>query len=418
MRSPRKFKIIVGVTGGIAAYKACELVRLFKKQGHQVRVVMTASAERFVGPLTFHSLSGEPVLRSLHGEGNASYDMSATAHIDLARWGDLLVVAPATANFLAKLACGIADDALLTECLAYHGTALIAPAMNTRMWEAGPTQENLEKLRARGYCFVGPVAGDLACGETGAGKMSEPAEIFEAAIGLLEADLPLAGKKILVTSGPTRAYIDSVRFITNRSSGRMGFSIAEAAQRLGAEVVLVTGPVDPRFSRLEGATVIEVETGEEMLEACLGHLDSAHGVFATAAVADFQPKERAAGKIRREGSLTMEFDASVDVLAELGRRKKAGQIFFGFAAEVGEGEAEFAKAREKIRRKHLDFLALNNVARSDIGFDTVDNEIYLFEGAASVRKIAKDTKEKLAEILLREVFLSGSAGAAGPGVHA
>ena len=408
MRSPRRSKIILGVTGGIAAYKACELVRLFKKAGHEVRVVMTASAERFVGPLTFHSLSGEPVLRSLHTD---DYDLSATSHIDLAKWGDLLVVAPATANFLAKLAAGIADDALLTECLAFHGTALLAPAMNTRMWDAGPTQENLEKLRARGYRFQGPVSGDLACGETGLGKMSEPAEIFAAAQALLTEDQPLAGKKVLVTSGPTRAYIDQVRFITNRSSGRMGHSLAEAALRLGAEVVLVTGPVDPRFSRLEGATVIEVETGEEMLAACREHIDVAHALFATAAVADFQPKERAAGKLRRAGTLTMEFDASVDVLAELGKLKKPGQLFFGFAAEVGEGEAEFEKAREKIRRKHLDFLALNNVSRADIGFDAPDNEVYLFEGETSVRKIAKDTKARLAETLLREAFatLPGSA---------
>lgn len=404
-----KRKVILGVTGGIAAYKACELVRLFKKAGHEVRVVMTASAERFVGPLTFHSLSGEPVLRSLHSD---DYDLSATSHIDLARWGDLLVVAPATANFLAKLTAGIADDALLTECLAYHGTALLAPAMNTRMWDAGPTQENLEKLRSRGYRLVGPVSGELACGETGLGKMSEPQEIFEAAQALLTEDQPLAGKKVLVTSGPTRAYIDRVRFITNRSSGRMGHSIAEAALRLGAEVVLVTGPVDPRFSRLDGATVLEVETGEEMLEACRLHIETAHALFATAAVADFQPKQRVDGKIRRIGTLTMELDASVDVLAELGKLKKPGQLFFGFAAEVGEGEAEFEKARDKIRRKRLDFLALNNVARADIGFDAEDNEVYLFEGEASVRKIAKDSKARLAETLLREAFAAKPAAVA------
>jgi len=406
MHSPRKSRIIVGVTGGIAAYKACELVRLFKKAGHEVRVVMTASAERFVGPLTFHSLSGEPVLRSLH---NGDYDLSATSHIDLAKWADLLVVAPATANFLAKLAAGISDDALLTECLAFHGPALLAPAMNTRMWDAGPTQENLEKLRSRGYQFAGPVAGDLACGETGVGKMSEPNEIADAAMKLLVSDQPLSGKKVVVTSGPTRSYIDRVRFLTNRSSGRMGHSIAEAAERLGAEVVLVTGPVEPRFATLERGTVIEVETGDEMLAACQEHMPTASALFATAAVADFKMPEVVDGKLRREGTLKLEMEASVDVLAELAKAKRAGQIFFGFAAETGEGEPEFEKARDKIRRKGLDFLALNNVSRSDIGFDVDNNEVYLFEGALAPRMLAKDSKSKLAEILVREAFSKGGA---------
>ncbi len=407
MRSQKKSRILLGVTGGISAYKSCELVRLFKKAGHEVRVVMTASAERFVGPLTFHSLSGEPVLRSLH---TGDYDLSATSHIDLAQWGELLVVAPATANFLAKLACGIADDALLTESLAYRGPALLVPAMNTRMWEADSTQKNLETLRERGYMFSGPVAGDLACGETGLGKMSEPAEIFAASEKLLQANLPLAGKKILVTSGPTRSYIDRVRFLTNRSSGRMGHSIALAAERQGAEVVLVTGPVDPRFASLERGVVIEVETGDDMLAACRDHLGGAHALFATAAVADFQMPSVVEGKLRRNGILKLEMEASVDVLAELAKLKRPGQIFFGFAAEVGEGEAEFAKAREKIRRKSLDFLALNNVARADIGFDAEDNEIYLFEGESSMRKISKDTKAHLAEVLLHEAFRKQELG--------
>ncbi len=391
-------KVILGVTGGIAAYKSCELVRLFKKAGHEVRVVMTAGAERFVGPLTFHSLSGEPVLRSLH-EG--AYDLSATAHIDLAQWGDILIVAPATANFLAKFAGGLADDALLTEALAFQGPILLAPAMNTRMWEAQVTQENLARLQARGVRLVGPVAGDLACGETGAGKMSEPAEIFAAAL----ADRPLAGKKILVTSGPTRAYIDKVRFLTNRSSGRMGHSLAEAAARLGAEVVLVTGPVEPRFAKLAQGKVIEVETGDEMLAACLPHLPTVDAVFATAAVADFQMPEILEGKLRREGKLSLELEASVDVLGELAKQKRPGQVFFGFAAEAGEGEAEFAKAREKIARKKLDYLALNNISRKDIGFDALDNEVYLFQASGDMRKLAKTAKSGLAEALLREVFL-------------
>jgi phosphopantothenoylcysteine decarboxylase / phosphopantothenate---cysteine ligase len=394
-------KIVLGVTGGIAAYKACELVRLFKKAGHEVRVVMSANAERFVGPLTFHSLSGEPVLRSLHEEG---YDLSATSHIDLARWGDLLVVAPATANFLAKLACGIADDALLTECIAFRGPALLAPAMNTRMWEADSTQENLQKLRTRGYRFVGPANGELACGENGLGKMSEPEEIYAKALEVLAGKFPLAGKKVLVTSGPTRAYIDRVRFLTNRSSGRMGHSIAQAAERMGAEVVLVTGPVEPRFAKLERGTVIEVETGDEMLAACRPELAATDVLFATAAVADFKLPQVLDGKLRREGVLHLDLEASVDVLGELAKEKRPGQVFFGFAAEVGEGDAEFAKARDKIRRKRLDFLALNNVSRTDIGFDSENNEIFLFQGENEVRKLPKDSKSHLAELLVQEAF--------------
>jgi phosphopantothenoylcysteine decarboxylase/phosphopantothenate--cysteine ligase len=386
-------KIILGVTGGIAAYKACELVRLFKKAGHEVRVVMTASAEKFVGPLTFHSLSGEPVLRSLH-EG--AYDLSATSHIELAQWGDALVVAPATANFLAKFASGQADDALLTEALAFQGPIFLAPAMNTRMWEAEITQANLALLHSR-VRFIGPVSGDLACGETGEGKMSEPMEIFQA---VTEKPL-LSGLKILVTSGPTRACIDSVRYLTNRSSGRMGHALAKRAAELGAEVVLVTGPVEEKYAKAAKVKTLKVETAEEMLAACLPELEGSDLVIAAAAVADFRMPEVLPGKLRREGSLSLEMIASADVLAELGKRKKPGQIFMGFAAEAGEGEAEFAKAREKIQKKNLDFLALNNVSRKDIGFDVSENEIYLFAGKEAPIKLPKAAKASIAELLLK-----------------
>lgn len=406
MASPRKSRIILGVTGGIAAYKACELVRLFKKAGHDVRVVMSAAAEQFVGALTFHSLSGEPVLRSLH---NGEYDLSATSHIDLAQWGDILIVAPATANFLAKFANGIADDALLTEALAFQGPVLLAPAMNTRMWDAIPTQENLERLTKRGLHFIGPIAGDLACGEVGAGKMSEPTEIFAKAVEILSQNAGvLSGKTVLITSGPTRSYIDKVRFLTNRSSGKMGYAVAEAAEKMGANVVLVTGPVEPRFAKLSRGKVIEVETGDEMLSACLQYIDQADLVFAAAAVADFKMPEVIEGKMRREGTLKLEMQAAVDVLAELGKKKKPGQIFVGFAAEAGEGEAEFQKAREKMKKKNLDMLALNNISRKDIGFDVNENEIYLFSSDAlsksrgAVKKLAKEAKAKLAETLLNE----------------
>ena len=405
MPSPQRFKIVLGITGGIAAYKSAELVRLFVKAGHEVRVMMTKEAEKFIGVVTMHSLSGNPVLRTLGAA--ESYDLSATSYIDLAKWGDLLVVAPATANFLAKFSVGIADDALLTEALAFTNPILLAPAMNTRMWEAQITQENFSRLQKRnGVHFTGPISGNLACGEVGLGKMQEPEEIFSTALNILNSQesLPLSGKHVLITSGPTRSYIDAVRFITNRSSGRMGYSIALAAEKLGATVTLVTGPVEPRFATLPKGEVISVETGKEMLEAALKVLPRADFVFATAAVADFEPREVIAGKMPRAvGELTMNFVASVDVIGALAQHKKTRQVFFGFAAEHGEGNAEFLKAKQKLTSKKLDFLALNNVARIDIGFDANDNEIYLFSSTQKEpQKIAKQPKNELAEKLLLE----------------
>jgi len=403
MPLPKNSKIILGVCGGIAAYKACELVRLFKKQGHSVRVVMTAHAESFVGSLTFHSLSGEPVLRSLR-EGVS--DLSATSHIDLAKWGDLLVIVPATANTMAKLAHGICDDALTTEALAFQGKKVLAPAMNTRMWEAEATQENLRTLASRGWKVVGPSSGDLACGEFGAGKLSESKEIFSFCESLFTSG-PLAGKKVLVTSGPTRAYIDSVRYITNRSSGRMGHSMAEAAVEMGAEVVLVTGPVEPRFSRVDRGIVKEVETGQEMLTACLEHLDSSDFVIATAAVADFEMPSVVDGKMRREGFLDLKLVASVDVLAELGKRKRPGQIFMGFAAEAGEGKEQLDKGWSKLQKKNLDLLALNNISRKDIGFDAKDNEVFVLSAKSHEPEvIVKSAKSEVARALLHHMVNS------------
>lgn len=402
MASPKSYKIILGVTGGIAAYKACELVRLFKKAGHQVRVVMTAHAEGFVGPITFQSLSGEPVLRSLQ-EGVS--DLSATSHIDLAQWGEILVVAPATANFLAKYSYGAADDALLTEALAFQGPVLVAPAMNTRMWNAEVTLENVDRLLSRGIRVVGPESGDLACGEVGTGKMSEPSEIFAAALNILEKGQPLKGKKVLVTSGPTRAPIDSVRFLTNRSSGKMGHAVALAAELLGAEVTLVTGPVEDRYARLRKGRVVKVETGSEMLAACESELLGAHAIFAAAAVADFEMPEVFVGKMKREGTLDLHLKSSVDVLAQLGKQKKKDQVFFGFAAEAGAGEEAYAKARAKMEKKNLDFLALNDVSRKDIGFDADQNEIHLFaRDLSSVDIWKKSGKFSLAERLVKKAF--------------
>ena len=401
MPSLKSHKIILGVTGGISAYKACELVRLFKKAGHQVRVIMTKAAEDFVSPLTLATLSEFPVLRALK-EGTD--DLSRTSHIDLAQWGDVLVVAPATANFLAKYRAGIADDALTTEALAFRGEVFLAPAMNTRMWNAPVTQENCAALQARGVHFIGPEDGQLACGEIGLGKMAEPQEILTKVLSHGKPWQPLKGKKILITSGPTRSYIDSVRYFTNRSSGRMGHALAVRAEELGAEVVLVVGPVEEKFAQLKFGKVDKVETGAEMLQSCLVELPSADIVIAAAAVADFGLEKPLVGKMRREGVWHLNLTSTVDVLAELGKLKQVNQVFLGFAAEVGEGAPELEKGFAKIKKKNLDILALNNVARNDIGFDTKDNEIFLLHPQGEIEKIAKASKAKIADVLLAQTL--------------
>lgn len=399
LNSAKSRNVLIGVTGGIAAYKACELVRLFKKSGWQVRVIMTREAENFVGALTFQSLSGEPVLRSLHDQ---KYDLSATSHIDLANWANLFVIAPVTANVMAKLAHGIADDALTTEALAFQGPMLLAPGMNTRMWNAVSTLENWKTLQARGVFFVGPLEGDLACGETGIGKMSEPHDIFSEAAALVSQQKLLAGKKVLITSGPTRSYIDEIRYLTNRSSGKMGHALAMEAVRLGAEVTFVTGPVDENQRLVPGAKVVAVETGKEMVEACHSEALRCDFVIGTAAVSDFGLEKPFSGKIRREGNLQLDLVSTVDVLGELGKKKKAGQIFVGFAAEFGAGEQEHLKAKEKMGKKNLDFVALNNVARKDIGFDVSENEIHLVTKKGETKVFAKQSKNEIAKCLWQE----------------
>ncbi len=389
--------IILGITGGIAAYKSCELVRLFVKNGSNVRVILTKQGEQFVTPLTLESLSNNPVLRSLGDQ--QSYDLSATAHIDLCEWGDALVVAPATANFMAKLAHGICDDALLTEALAFTKPIFMAPAMNVRMWEAPITQENRKKLRARKVEEIGPVSGDLACGETGMGKMAEPMEIYQKVAEKLESQ-PLKGVHVLVTSGPTRTYLDPVRFLTNRSSGRMGYMIARAAEKQGAHVTLISGPVDSAYTKLEQGKTFQVETNDEMEAQALSALPKANIIFSTAAVCDFLMKDEKKGKIPRKETLNLELNSAKDILSSLTAKRKPGQVFMGFAAEVGTKKEQMEKAQDKLKTKGLDFIALNDVSRSDIGFDVDTNELYVFENNASHTFLPKASKEEIAQRLL------------------
>jgi phosphopantothenoylcysteine decarboxylase/phosphopantothenate--cysteine ligase len=329
----------------------------------------------------------------------SGYDLSATAHIDLANWGDAFIISPCSANTMAKFANGLADDALSTEALAFTGPVLLAPAMNTRMWDAKATQANLELLLTRGFHVIGPAAGDLACGEVGMGKMSEPQEIFARALSLLQ-EPKLAGKKILITSGPTRAYLDSVRFLTNRSSGKMGYALATAAQSLGAEVVFVTGPVDEKWRQPRGVRVISVETTDEMQAAAMAELEGADMVVAAAAVVDFEAEKRD-GKIERKGQLDLNLRASTDVIASLANARNAEQIFIAFAAESGTPEEQAARAMLKLERKKVDFVALNDIGRGDIGFDREENEIRIFSRNGSpVKTFAKASKLDIARSLL------------------
>jgi phosphopantothenoylcysteine decarboxylase/phosphopantothenate--cysteine ligase len=358
-------KIILGVTGGIAAYKAAELCRLLIKAGADVRVVMTAAAQQFVGPLTFQALSGKPVLTSLW---DAASD-DAMEHIHLSRDADLLLVVPASADFLAKLAYGRADDLLSTLCLARACKLAVAPAMNREMWAAAPTRRNLEQLRADGVSLLGPAAGEQACGETGLGRMLEPADLLAALPGLLGAG-PLAGKRVLITAGPTFEPIDPVRGLTNLSSGKMGYAVARAAAEAGAEVCLVSGPTC--LATPAGATRTGVQSAAEMRRAVLAHLP-ADVFIAVAAVADYRVEAAATQKIKKStDGMTLQLVANPDILAEVAALPDA-PFCVGFAAET-EQLAEHAEAKRL--KKKLPLL-VGNLAQDTLGQDTA--ELVLFD---------------------------------------
>jgi phosphopantothenoylcysteine decarboxylase/phosphopantothenate--cysteine ligase len=358
-------KIILGVTGGIAAYKAAELCRLLVKAGAEVRVVMTAAAQQFVTPLTFQALSGQPVLTSLWDASSGD----GMDHIHLSRTADLLLLAPASADFLAKLAQGRADDLLSTLCLARTCPLMVAPAMNREMWAAAATQRNLEQLRADDVTVLGPAAGEQACGEIGLGRMLEASEIAAALTGLLKAG-PLAGKRALITAGPTFEAIDPVRGLTNRSSGKMGYAVAQAAAEAGAEVCLVSGPTC--LAPPAGVRRIDVQSAAEMREAVLAQLPC--DVFiAVAAVADYRVDAAAAQKIKKSTeSLTLKLVANPDILAEIAALPNA-PFCVGFAAET-EHLAEYAESKRL--RKKLPLL-VGNLAQDTLGQDTA--ELVLFD---------------------------------------
>ncbi len=384
--------ILLGVTGGIAAYKACEVLRLFDKASHRVRVVMTRTATEFVGPLTFETLSKAPVLTDAQPLG----EYGAILHIDYADEADVFVIAPCTANVIAKLAQGIADDALSTTALAFLGPVLIAPAMNVNMWNSASVQENLATLRGRGVHIVEPSSGDLACGWVGEGRLAEPPEIVAAVLKVLDLHKDLARLRIVVSAGPTLERIDPVRYISNRSSGKMGYAVAEAARARGASVTLVSGPVS--IAKPEGVRVISVESASEMKLAIEASMAEADIVVMAAAVAHYRSASPVDQKIKKGAeAVQVSLVRNDDILEGLSRTKRGDQVLVGFAAETND---VIAYGREKLKRKNADLFVANDVSRADIGFSADENEVHLLFADGRVVKVDKAPKRKIANAIL------------------
>jgi phosphopantothenoylcysteine decarboxylase/phosphopantothenate--cysteine ligase len=409
-------RILLGVSGGISAYKAVELARLAIKAGHAVRVVQTEASERFVGRATFEGITGAPVLVDefepdpARGAfpGDPAPDHAPIAHLELVRRADAFAVVPASANTLAKLAAGLADNLLTSAALASEAPLVLAPAMNDRMWAHPATSANLELLRERGAIVVDPEVGSLASrGEWGAGRLAEPVAILGAIERAIEGVSPdsfsprsLDGLRLLVTAGGTREPIDSVRFVGNRSSGRMGFAVAAEAARRGADVTVVAANV--ALPRADGVRYVEVETAEELRLAARSEFGAADALVMAAAVADFRPSAPVTDKISKSGrdGLTVEMEATADVLAELAAERRPGQLLVGFAAEHGEGAVE--RARGKLERKGLDAVVVNDISRADIGFDTDENEVTLVT-AAGAEPVPQGSKAEVAVVILDAV---------------
>lgn len=390
-------RVALGVTGGIAGYKAVELVRVLQERGLEVQVIMTRSARKFVTPLTFASLSGRKVITEMFGGAGGEPNVeSAIEHIAVAQSIDLLVVAPATANVLAKMARGIADDFLTTLCLATKAPTIVAPAMNVNMWENAATQENLEILRKRGVKVLEPDEGYLACGMTGAGRLASveaiAREVFET-LGLRE---DLKDETVLVTAGRTEEPLDPVRYLSNRSSGKMGYALAEASRRRGARVVLVSGPT--HLEPPVGVLLEPVRTTEEMAESVVRYLDRASVVLMAAAVADFRPAEARAAKIKKQGGvLTLKMEPTRDILAEIAARRRPEQLVVGFAAET---ENSLENAAAKLRAKRLDLVVVNDVTQEGAGFEVDTNIVTLLFSDGRERPLEKMSKFEVANRVL------------------
>lgn len=388
--------VVLGVTGGIAAYKACELTSRLRKAGAQVYVIMTKNACQFVAPLTFETLSNHPVATDTF----ARPETWEVEHVALAKRADVFVIAPATANILAKMACGLADDMLSTTVLATRAPVLVAPAMNTGMWDNPATQENVERLQQRGVHFIGPEGGFLACGDTGAGRMSEPKDIFDAIEKLLAMQQDLAGLSVLVTAGPTQERLDPVRFITNRSSGKMGYAIAAAAAARGASVTLVTGPTSLPIP--QGVNAVRILSTQELYDQMLALCPKMDVVIQAAAPADFTPETVADQKIKKQGNepLVIRLTQTPDVAAAVGKTKKEGQTLVGFAAETND---VLQNAQKKLAKKNLDLIVANDVTAPGAGFD-VDTNIVTFVTQDGLEKLPKMKKAEVADALLDRIL--------------
>jgi phosphopantothenoylcysteine decarboxylase / phosphopantothenate---cysteine ligase len=403
MGSPAPHRVLLGVTGGIAAYKSADLVRRLRERDVEVQVVMTASAHEFVTPLTFQALSALPVRSDL-------WDASAEAamgHIELARWPDRILVAPASADFLARLAHGLADDLLTTLCLATDRPIAVAPAMNRLMWANTATQANIAMLASRGVRVLGPAEGDQACGEVGPGRMLEPLDLVEEILLLAPGDGSLAGRKVMITAGPTRERIDPVRFITNRSSGKMGFAVAQAARDAGAEVVIVSGPVNVPTPR--GVRRIDVETAEQMMAAVDANLAGTDIFIAAAAVSDYRPMQVASEKIKKTSdSLMLPLSRTTDILATVAAGNQRPFVV-GFAAETQNVERN---ALAKLEGKKLDLICANQVGEK-LGFDQDDNALTVYWNGGK-RELARCSKAQLAgelvSLIAERHALRGVAG--------
>lgn len=393
-------RVTVGVTGGIAAYKAAELVRTLQKQSFDVHVAMTESATRFVQPLTFATLTGHRVITGLwDGWESGQSEQNGIDHIAEAQWAEAFVVAPATANILAKFAHGLADDFLSTMYLATTAPVIVAPAMNVNMWSHAATQANLEILRQRGVRIVEPGAGRLACGMEGAGRMAEPEAIARVVAQAAGRRQDLAGEVVLVTAGGTREALDPVRFLGNRSSGKMGYALADAARSRGARVILISGPsvlYPPAHCEM-----VPVTTAEEMRAAVLERMGESTLVIKAAAVADYRPRAVNEQKLKRTGPLTLELEPTEDILAEVARRRRPGQLLIGFAAET---ENSLENGRSKLLRKGVDAIVVNDVSAPGVGFDADANAATFLTATKSI-EMEKMAKRDLADRILDEILV-------------
>lgn len=390
-----KKRIVVGVSGGIAAYKACDLVSKLSKKDYEVKVILTKHAEKFVSKLTFEALCHNYVETDLFDESNED----PIAHITLAKWSDLMIIVPATANIIAKVTHGISDDLLSTTFLACNKHKMICPAMNTQMYENPITQKNIQACKDLGYQILDPVVGHLACNDTGRGKMIEPADIVEAIDNYFNTSNKLSGKTVLISAGPTQEAMDPVRFISNHSSGKQGYAIAKAAKAMGANVILVSGPV--QLEKIEGIQTIDVTSALDMFEAIKQNADKADYIIMAAAVSDYRPENIAEHKIKKsDDTIEMTFVKNPDILAYLGQCKTKKQIICGFAMETQDLDKN---AKEKLEKKNCDMLIANNLFVSGAGFQTDTNIVSLLT-KDSIEHLPKLSKEELGQKILETMM--------------